>query len=175
MDSRDATLSSYDYALDPKRIAQVPIEPRHAARLLIVKNHRKDKISFKHTQVWDWQNELHPGDLVVLNDTRVFPARLYGQKEKTGAKIEVFLLRELNPELNLWDVLVDPARKIRVGNKLYFGDGELVAEVIDNTTSRGRTIRFIPDDSEKNFYDIIHEYGETPLPKEIKRKVDKKD
>ena len=104
----------------------------------------------------------------MLNDTRVFPARLYGQKEKTGAKIEVFLLRELNPELNLWDVLVDPARKIRVGNKLYFGDGELVAEVIDNTTSRGRTIRFIPEDSEKNFYDIIHEYGETPLPKEIK-------
>ena len=114
-------------------------------------------------------------DVLVLNDTRVFPARLYGQKEKTGAKIEVFLLRELNPELNLWDVLVDPARKIRVGNKLYFGDGELVAEVIDNTTSRGRTIRFIPEDSEKNFYDIIHEYGETPLPKEIKRKVDKKD
>ena len=135
----------------------------------------KDTGKIEHKQFKDIIKYFKEDDVLVLNDTKVFPARLYGQKEKTGAKIEVFLLRELNPELNLWDVLVDPARKIRVGNKLYFGDGELVAEVIDNTTSRGRTIRFIPEDNERDFHDIIQEYGETPLPKEIKRKVDKKD
>lgn len=107
------------------------------------------------------------GDVMVVNDTKVFPARLYGQKEKTGAKIEVFLLRELNREMRLWDVLVDPARKIRVGNKLYFGDSELVAEVIDNTTSRGRTIRFLYDGNHEEFMTLINELGETPLPPEI--------
>ena len=115
------------------------------------------------------------GDVMVINDTRVFPARLYGNKEKTGAKIEVFLLRELNKDMKLWDVLVDPARKIRVGNKLYFGEGELVAEVIDNTTSRGRTIRFLFDGDETDFYKMIDRLGETPLPKYIKRKAEPED
>jgi len=116
------------------------------------------------------------GDVFVTNDTKVFPARLYGNKEKTGAEIEVFLLRELNPELKLWDVLVDPARKIRVGNKLYFGDSDLVAEVIDNTTSRGRTIRFLFDGSPEEFHKTIDSLGETPLLKEfIERKVEPED
>jgi S-adenosylmethionine:tRNA ribosyltransferase-isomerase len=114
---------------------------------------------------------------MAINDTKVFPARLYGQKEKTGAKIEVFLLRELNREMRLWDVLVDPARKIRVGNKLYFGDSDLVAEVIDNTTSRGRTIRFLYDGDNDAFMKLVDELGETPLPPEIisRRKVETAD
>jgi S-adenosylmethionine:tRNA ribosyltransferase-isomerase len=114
---------------------------------------------------------------MAINDTKVFPARLYGQKEKTGAKIEVFLLRELNREMRLWDVLVDPARKIRVGNKLYFGDSDLVAEVIDNTTSRGRTIRFLYDGDNDAFMKLVDELGETPLPPEIisRRKVETSD
>mgnify|MGYP003315988249 CR=1 FL=1 len=165
-------LSQFDFKLASTRTAIHPSENRDESRLMVV--HKKTG-KIEHKQFKDIIKYFKEDDVLVLNDTKVFPARLYGQKEKTGAKIEVFLLRELNPELNLWDVLVDPARKIRVGNKLYFGDGELVAEVIDNTTSRGTTIRFIPEDSEKNFYDIIHEFGETPLPKEIKRKVDKKD
>ncbi|MCL4156930.1 UNVERIFIED_CONTAM: hypothetical protein GTU68_035509 [Idotea baltica] len=107
------------------------------------------------------------GDVMVTNNTKVFPARLYGSKEKTGAKIEVFLLRELNREMRLWDVLVDPARKIRVGNKLYFGESDLVAEVIDNTTSRGRTIRFLFDGDHDEMMQTIHELGETPIPKEV--------
>jgi S-adenosylmethionine:tRNA ribosyltransferase-isomerase len=112
---------------------------------------------------------------MVVNDTKVFPARLYGNKEKTGAKIEVFLLRELNKEMHLWDVLVDPARKIRVGNKLYFGEGDLIAEVIDNTTSRGRTIRFLYDGEHEEFYKLIDSLGETPLPKYIERDVEAED
>jgi len=112
---------------------------------------------------------------MVMNNTKVFPARLYGNKEKTGAKIEVFLLRELNAELHLWDVLVDPARKIRVGNKLYFGDSDLVAEVVDNTTSRGRTIRFLFDGNSEDFSKIIETIGETPLPRYIKRPVEEAD
>ena len=112
---------------------------------------------------------------MVINDSKVFPARLYGSKEKTGAKIEVFLLRELNKEAHLWDVLVDPARKIRVGNKLYFGDSDLVAEVIDNTTSRGRTIRFLFDGTDDEFNKVIDTLGETPLPKYIKRKAEPED
>jgi S-adenosylmethionine:tRNA ribosyltransferase-isomerase len=111
----------------------------------------------------------------VINDTKVFPARLYGNKEKTGAKIEVFLLRELNRDMRLWDVLVDPARKIRVGNKLYFGEGDLVAEVIDNTTSRGRTIRFLYDGTDEEFRSLIDTLGETPLPKYIKRQTEPDD
>ena len=115
------------------------------------------------------------GDALVLNDTKVFPARLYGNKEKTGAKIEVFLLRELNSDNLLWDVLVDPARKIRIGNKLYFGDDDLVAEVIDNTTSRGRTLRFLFDGSHEEFRKIIMSLGETPIPKYIQREVEPED
>src|SRR5215210_1775094 len=115
-------------------------------------------------------------DVMVVNNTKVFPARMYGRKEKTGAKIEVFLLRELNKEHRLWDVIVDPARKIRVGNKLYFGDTEeLVAEVIDNTTSRGRTIKFLFEGSDDGFRDVLERHGETPLPKYIKRKPDEED
>ncbi len=112
---------------------------------------------------------------MVVNNTKVFPARLYGNKEKTGAKIEVFLLRELNKEMHLWDVLVDPARKIRVGNKLFFGEGDLVAEVIDNTTSRGRTLRFLYDGSYEEFRVKLNQLGETPLPKYIKRPVEPSD
>jgi len=111
-------------------------------------------------------------DVMVFNDTKVFPARLYGNKEKTGAEIEVFLLRELNREQRLWDVLVDPARKIRIGNKLYFGEDDiLVAEVIDNTTSRGRTLRFLYDGDYDEFKKTLFELGETPLPKFIERDV----
>lgn len=128
--------------------------------------HRKSgKIEHKKfTDIIDYFGE---GDVMVANDTKVFPARLYGSKEKTGAKIEVFLLRELNREMRLWDVLVDPARKIRVGNKLYFGDSDLVAEVIDNTTSRGRTIRFLFDGNHEEMMAAIYQLGETPIPKDI--------
>lgn len=128
--------------------------------------HRKSG-EIEHKSFSDIIQYFDDGDVMVVNDTKVFPARLYGQKEKTGAKIEVFLLRELNREMRLWDVLVDPARKIRVGNKLYFGDSELVAEVIDNTTSRGRTIRFLYDGTYDDFMNMVNELGETPLPPEI--------
>jgi S-adenosylmethionine:tRNA ribosyltransferase-isomerase len=132
--------------------------------------HRKTG-QIEHKIFKDILNYMDDGDTMVVNNTKVFPARLYGNKEKTGARIEVFLLRELNKDAHLWDVLVDPARKIRVGNKLYFGDGELVAEVIDNTTSRGRTIRFLFDGTEDDFYRVIDTLGETPIPKYIKRDV----
>lgn len=135
---------------------------------------RKTK-TIEHKQFSDILSYFGDGDVMVINDTKVFPARLYGNKEKTGAKIEVFLLRELNREMRLWDVLVDPARKIRVGNKLYFGDSDLVAEVIDNTTSRGRTIRFLFEGSHEEFMKAIDELGETPLPREIKRKTEDAD
>lgn len=123
----------------------------------------------------DCVNYFDEGDVMVINDTKVFPARLYGNKEKTGAQIEVFLLRELNSDMRLWDVLVDPARKIRVGNKLYFGEGELVAEVIDNTTSRGRTIRFLFEGTNEEFNQVIDQLGETPLPKMIERDAEPED
>ena len=165
-------LSEFNFKLPANRTAVRPTKDRDGSKLMVI---NKDSGKINHKKFTDLVSYFEEGDVIVLNDTKVFPARLYGQKEKTGAKIEVFLLRELNPELNLWDVLVDPARKIRVGNKLYFGNGELVAEVIDNTTSRGRTIRFIPEDSEKDFHEIIKEYGETPLPKNIKRKIEKDD
>lgn len=135
---------------------------------------RKTK-TIEHKQFSDILSYFDDGDVMVINNTKVFPARLYGNKEKTGAKIEVFLLRELNREMRLWDVLVDPARKIRVGNKLYFGDSDLVAEVIDNTTSRGRTIRFLFEGSHEEFMKAIDELGETPLPREIKRKTEDSD
>ena len=165
-------LSEFNFKLPANRTAVRPTRDRDQSKLMVI---NKNTAKVSHKKFSDIVGFFEKDDVLVVNDTKVFPARLYGQKEKTGAKIEVFLLRELNPELNLWDVLVDPARKIRVGNKLYFGHGELVAEVIDNTTSRGRTIRFIPEDDEKNFHDIIKEYGETPLPKNIKRKIEKDD
>lgn len=136
---------------------------------------RKTK-TIEHRLFKDIIEYFDEGDVMVLNDTKVFPARLYGNKEKTGARIEVFLLRELNAEQRLWDVLVDPARKIRIGNKLYFGDDEsLVAEVIDNTTSRGRTLRFLYDGSYEEFRNKLTELGETPLPKYISRNVEPED
>ena len=153
-------------------LALHPVENRDESRLMVL--HRKDG-KIEHKIFKDVVEYFDEGDVLVNNDTRVFPARLYGNKEKTGAKIEVFLLRELNKEMHLWDVLVDPARKIRVGNKLYFGDGDLVAEVIDNTTSRGRTIRFLYDGTDEDFYKAIDSLGETPLPKQIKRKAELED
>ena len=150
-----------------------PPENRDGARMMVV--NRKTK-QIEHKMFTDIVNYFGEGDSLVINDTKVFPARLYGQKEKTGAKIEVFLLRELNREQRLWDVLVDPARKIRVGNKLYFGDSDLVAEVIDNTTSRGRTIRFLFEGNHDQMMEAINELGETPLPIEvIKREVTEED
>src|SRR5690606_35289919 len=156
-------LSEFKFDLPQSLIALHPKE-RGEARMMVV--HRKSGL-IEHKSFSEIIDYFDDGDVMVVNDTKVFPARLYGQKEKTGAKIEVFLLRELNREMRLWDVLVDPARKIRVGNKLYFGDSELVAEVIDNTTSRGRTIRFLYDGTYDDFMNMVNELGETPLPPEI--------
>lgn len=165
-------LSSFKFDLPSNLIAQHPSENRDESRLMVI---HKDTGKIEHKIFKDIIDYFDEGDVLVINNTKVFPARLYGNKEKTGAKIEVFLLRELNKEMYLWDVLVDPARKIRVGNKLYFGDGELVAEVIDNTTSRGRTIRFLYDGDNEEFYKMVDTLGETPLPKYIKRKVEPND
>ncbi len=166
-------LSQFKFDLPLNLIAQHPAKRREDSRMMVV--HRKTgQIENKHFRdVMDYFNDK---DVFVVNNTKVFPARMYGRKEKTGAKIEVFLLRELNKPNRLWDVIVDPARKIRVGNKLYFGDNdELVAEVIDNTTSRGRTIRFLWDGSDDEFRQVLEILGETPLPKYIKRKPDEED
>lgn len=157
-------LSDFKFEVPKKLIALYPTENRDESRLMVV--HRKTG-EIEHRTFKDILDYFGEGDVFVTNDTKVFPARLYGNKEKTGAKIEVFLLRELNAEFKLWDVLVDPARKIRVGNKLYFGDSDLVAEVIDNTTSRGRTIRFLFDGTDEEFHKTIDNLGETPLLKEI--------
>src|SRR5690606_1987526 len=165
-------LSEFKCDLPSGLLALHPVENRDESRLMVL--HRKDG-KIEHKIFKDIVDYFDEGDVLVNNDTKVFPARLYGNKEKTGAKIEVFLLRELNREMHLWDVLVDPARKIRVGNKLYFGDGDLVAEVIDNTTSRGRTIRFLYDGTDEDFYKAIDSLGETPLPKQIKRKAESAD
>ncbi|MCE2997150.1 MAG: tRNA preQ1(34) S-adenosylmethionine ribosyltransferase-isomerase QueA [Cyclobacteriaceae bacterium] len=165
-------LSEFKFDLPNSLIANHPAENRDEARMMVL---HKDTGKIEHKIFKDIVNYFDDGDVMVANDTLVFPARLYGRKEKTGAKIEVFLLRELNAEMHLWDVLVDPARKIRVGNKLYFGDGDLVAEVIDNTTSRGRTIRFLFDGDSAAFDKIVETLGETPLPKYIKRKVEPAD
>lgn len=165
-------LSEFSYNLPPELIAQYPSENRDECRLMVVNRATK---TIEHKLFKDLLSYFDEDDVLVVNDSMVFPARLYGNKEKTGAKIEVFLLRQLSPDGHLWDVLVDPARKIRVGNKLYFGDGELVAEVIDNTTSRGRTIRFLFDGKSDDFMKVIDELGETPLPKYIKRKVEAED
>jgi S-adenosylmethionine:tRNA ribosyltransferase-isomerase len=165
-------LSQFKFELPKELIAQEPLKTRHESRLLVV--HTKEK-RIEHKVFHDVLDIFNEGDVFVVNNTRVFTARMYGQKEKTGAQIEVFLLRELNHELRLWDVLVDPARKIRVGNKLYFGDDDLVAEVVDNTTSRGRTIRFLFDGSDDEFAKVIKKLGETPIPKYIERPVKKDD
>lgn len=165
-------LSEFKFDLPNNLIALEPAENRDEARMMVV---HRDSGKIEHKIFKDVVNYFDEGDVFVGNDTMVFPARLYGRKEKTGAKIEVFLLRELNADMHLWDVLVDPARKIRVGNKLYFGDGDLVAEVIDNTTSRGRTIRFLFDGDAEAFNKVIETLGETPLPKYIKRKVKAED
>lgn len=166
-------LSQFKFNFNETLLATHPAKNREDARLMLV--HRKSgKIEHKHFR--DILNYFDDGDVMILNNTKVFPARLYGNKEKTGAKIEVFLLRELNRESRLWDVLVDPARKIRIGNKLYFGDDDLlVAEVIDNTTSRGRTLRFLFDGTHEEFKRAVYELGHTPLPKYIKRKAEPED
>ncbi len=166
-------LSAFKFDLPHSLIAMHPIEHRDGARMMVV---HRDTGKIEHRNFTDIVEYFSEGDVMVMNDTKVFPARMYGQKEKTGAKIEVFLLRELNREMRLWDVLVDPARKIRVGNKLYFGDSDLVAEVIDNTTSRGRTIRFLFDGDHEEMMRTIHELGETPIPKDvIQREVTDED
>ncbi|MGB1449319.1 MAG: tRNA preQ1(34) S-adenosylmethionine ribosyltransferase-isomerase QueA [Flavobacteriaceae bacterium] len=160
-------LSDFNFELPNERLAEFPAENRDESRLMVL---NREKRTIEHHQFKDVINFFDEGDVMVLNNTKVFPARLFGNKEKTGARIEVFLLRELNEEQRLWDVLVDPARKIRIGNKLYFGeDDSLVAEVIDNTTSRGRTLRFLFDGSYEEFRKKLKELGETPLPKYIKR------
>lgn len=165
-------LSKFSFDLPANLIAQEPSKNRDESKLMVL-NRSTQKI--EHKKFKDILNIFDDGDLFIMNNTRVFPARMYGNKEKTGAKIEVFLLRELNEEHKLWDVLVDPARKIRVGNKLYFGDDDLVAEVVDNTTSRGRTIRFLFDGSKEEFNHIVRKLGETPIPKYIERPVKKED
>lgn len=166
-------LSQFKLSVNEKLTASYPTANREDSRLMVV--HRKTG-KIEHMQFRDIIDFFNDGDVLVLNNTKVFPARLYGNKEKTGAKIEVFLLRELNAESKLWDVLVDPARKIRIGNKLYFGDDDmLVAEVIDNTTSRGRTLRFLFDGTSAEFRQVIEQLGNTPLPKYIKRKAEPAD
>jgi len=166
-------LSDFKFEVPKNLISLYPSENRDESRLMVV--HRATG-KIEHKVFKDVIDYFDEGDVFVTNNTKVFPARLYGNKEKTGAKIEVFLLRELNQELRLWDVLVDPARKIRVGNKLYFGDSDLVAEVIDNTTSRGRTIRFLFDGTDEEFYKTIDTLGETPLLKDfIEREVEASD
>jgi len=166
-------LSQFVFDLPLNLIAQHPTKLREDSRMMVV--HRNTgQIENKHFR--DVLEYFDDKDVFVVNNTKVFPARMYGRKEKTGAKIEVFLLRELNKGDRLWDVIVDPARKIRVGNKLYFGDhDELVAEVIDNTTSRGRTIRFLWDGSGDEFRQVLEILGETPLPRYIRRKPDEED
>ncbi|MFB9055858.1 tRNA preQ1(34) S-adenosylmethionine ribosyltransferase-isomerase QueA [Mariniflexile ostreae] len=166
-------LSQFGFNLPDELLAEHPAENRDESRLMVLD---RAKQTIEHKSFKDLIDYFDEKDVMILNDTKVFPARLYGNKEKTGARIEVFLLRELNEEQRLWDVLVDPARKIRIGNKLYFGDDDmLVAEVIDNTTSRGRTLRFLYDGSYTEFRKKLTELGETPLPKYIKREVEPED
>ncbi|OPZ31782.1 MAG: S-adenosylmethionine:tRNA ribosyltransferase-isomerase [Bacteroidetes bacterium ADurb.BinA174] len=160
-------LSQFKFNLPDELIAKYPSKHRDESRLLVV---HKDSDKIEHLVFKDILNYFDANDFFIFNDTKVFPARLFGNKEKTGAKIEVFLLRELNPAQHLWDVLVNPARKIRIGNKLYFGENEeLVAEVIDNTTSRGRTLRFLYDGPYDEFKDLLFSIGETPIPEYMER------
>lgn len=166
-------LSQFDFNLPSELLAEYPPLNRDESRLMVLD--RKTQ-TIEHKMFKDLIDYFDEDDVLILNNTKVFPARLFGNKEKTGAKIEVFLLRELNAETRLWDVLVDPARKIRIGNKLYFGEDEtLVAEVIDNTTSRGRTLRFLFDGTYEEFRKKLNELGETPLPKYISREVEPED
>ncbi len=169
-------LSQFNFELPKKLIAQYPAPSRDESRLMVI--HRNTG-KIEHRIFRDIMDYFDEGDVMIFNNTKVFPARMYGQKEKTGAKIEVFLLRELNHDARLWDVLVDPARKIRVGNKLYFSDDNdnevLVAEVVDNTTSRGRTIRFLYDGPEEEFQRDLYMLGNTPLPKYIARPAEEND
>lgn len=166
-------LSKFKFKLPDEQIAQYPAKHRDESRLMVL--HRKTG-AIEHRIFKDVLDYFNEDDLFVFNDTKVFPARLYGNKEKTGAQIEVFLLRELNHEMRLWDVLVEPARKIRIGNKLYFGeDDSVVAEVIDNTTSRGRTLRFLFDGTHDEFKKSLFNLGETPLPRNITRAVEPED
>jgi len=164
-------LSHFIFEYPPERIAKYPVEPRDKARLMVLD--RKSR-TIEHRTFADLPDYFGDEDVLVVNNTKVFPARLFGNKEKTGARIEVFLLRELNPESRLWDVIVDPARKIRIGNKLFFKNG-LIAEVIDNTTSRGRTIRFVFDGTNDELYEKIDEIGQTPIPPYLKRDVEPED
>ena len=166
-------LSQYGYDFSPEMLAKYPAENRDESRLMVV-NRATGTIEHRiFKEITDYFGEK---DTFVFNDTRVFPARLYGNKEKTGAEIEIFLLRELNRDLRLWDVLVDPARKIRIGNKLYFGNDDLlVAEVIDNTTSRGRTLRFLFDGNYEEFKQTLFRLGETPLPRWVREQVEPED
>ncbi|MBQ1276703.1 MAG: tRNA preQ1(34) S-adenosylmethionine ribosyltransferase-isomerase QueA [Flavobacteriales bacterium] len=159
-------LSNFDFKLPSELLAEYPSENRDEARLMVI---HRDSGKIEHRLFKDLIDYFDEGDCMIINNTKVFPARMYGNKEKTGATIEVFLLRELNAEQRLWDVIVDPARKIRIGNKLFFGDDDLVAEVIDNTTSRGRTLRFLFDGSYEEFRAKLLALGHTPLPKYIKR------
>ncbi len=166
-------LSKFKYKLPEELIALHPAGNRDESRLMVL---HKQTGKIEHKVFKDIINYFDDQDVLVFNDTKVFPARLHGNKEKTGAEIEVFLLRELNKEQRLWDVMVDPARKIRIGNKLYFGEEDmLVAEVIDNTTSRGRTLRFLYDGSYEEFKETLYSLGETPLPKTINREVEPQD
>ncbi|ADX68610.1 S-adenosylmethionine:tRNA ribosyltransferase-isomerase [Weeksella virosa] len=165
--------SDFDFKLPDELLAERPSEHRDEARLMVI---HRDTGKIEHRLFKDLIEYFDEGDVMIRNNTKVFPARLMGNKEKTGAKIEVFLLRELDPETRLWDVLVDPARKIRIGNKLFFDeDDTLVAEVVDNTTSRGRTLRFLFDGSYEEFRIKLKEIGDTPLPKYIKRDADEED
>ncbi|MDR0546744.1 MAG: tRNA preQ1(34) S-adenosylmethionine ribosyltransferase-isomerase QueA [Dysgonamonadaceae bacterium] len=166
-------LSTFKFNLPQDLIAQHPATNRDESRLMVVHRHTGEIEHKLFKEILEYFDEK---DVFIFNDTQVFPARLYGNKEKTGAKIEVFLLRELNEELRLWDVLVDPARKIRIGNKLYFGeDDSMVAEVIDNTTSRGRTLRFLYDGPHDEFKTTLYALGEMPLPDYITRPVEPED
>lgn len=166
-------LSQFKFRLPDELIAQHPAPQRDESRLMVL-NRATGEI--EHRIFKEIINYFVDGDLLVFNDTKVFPARLYGNKEKTGARIEVFLLRELNAENKLWDVLVEPARKIRIGNKLYFGEDEpMVAEVIDNTTSRGRTLRFLYDGPHEEFKKALFDLGQTPLPMYIEREPEEMD
>lgn len=169
-------LSNFNFDLPKDKIAQYPAESRHDSKLMVL---HRDTGKIEHKKFKDILEYFDEEDVMIFNNTKVFPARLFGEKEKTGARIEVFMLRELNKESRLWDVLVDPARKIRVGNKLYFtddkGNERLVAEVVDNTTSRGRTIRFLFEGTEEEFINELTILGNTPLPKYINREVEEID
>jgi len=166
-------LSQYGFDFKSELIAQYPTINRDESRLIVL---HRDTGEIEHKVFKDILDYFEEKDRFVFNDTKVFPARLYGNKEKTGAEIEIFLLRELNRELRLWDVLVDPARKIRIGNKLYFGEDDILgAEVIDNTTSRGRTLRFLFDGSYEEFKETLYRLGETPLPRWVRKTVEPED